>query len=88
MTTPVPGTPLADDPEFEVPDDWGLLEELEVLVDRARFTRCAFHANHASNALPLKLSLPADRERGLARLRDAIARRDPALLVPEGWRGL
>ena len=88
MTTLVPGTPLADDPDFAVPDAWGLLAELEVLVDRARFTRCAFHANHASNYLPLKLSLPTDRARGLARLRGALAARDPSLLVPEAWRGL
>ncbi len=88
MTTLVPGTPLAADPQFRVPDDWGLLEELEAMVDRARFTRCAFHANHASNALPLRLNLPADRQHGLARLREALELRDPSRLVPRGRRGL
>ncbi|HPF34783.1 MAG TPA: radical SAM protein [Candidatus Krumholzibacteria bacterium] len=90
-TTIVPGSPLAREADrgaFALPDAWGFLEELEVLVDRARLTRCAFHANHASNYLPLRLNLPADREKGLALLRAALEARDPSLLVPEGWRGL
>jgi len=90
-TTIVPGSPLAREADrgaFALPDAWGFLEELEVLVDRARLTRCAFHANHASNYLPLRLNLPADRQKGLALLRAALEARDPSLLVPEGWRGL
>lgn len=90
-TTVVPGSPLAAREargEFVLPDAWGFLAELEVLVDRSRLTRCAFHANHASNYLPLRLNLPADRGRGLAVLREALRSRDPSVLVPEGWRGL
>jgi len=90
-TTLVPGTPLdeaARRGDFELPDPWGMLEELATLVDRARFTRCTFHANHASNYLPLRLNLPADRERGLAMIREALETRDPSFLVPEYRRGL
>lgn len=41
-TTLVPGTPLhpaAARGEFELPDPWGMLAELEILVDRSRPTR-------------------------------------------------
>jgi len=90
-TTVVPGSPLAAHQaagDFALPDAWGFLEELEILVDRTRLSRCAFHANHASNYLPLRLNLPADRDKGLELLRAALTARDPSLLVPEGWRGL
>jgi len=90
-TTIVPGTPLAEaetNGVFVLPDPWGMLSELEILVDRTRFSRCAFHANHASNWLPLRLNLPADRDRGLELIRAALSARDPDLLVPDGWRGL
>lgn len=90
-TTVIPGTPLAEEEaagSFRLPDPWGLLEELRVLVRDARFTRCRFHSNHASNYLPLSLNLPADRDRALASLDRVLARRDPADLVPEAFRGL
>ncbi|MBC8423123.1 radical SAM protein [bacterium] len=90
-TTLVPGTPLdaaAQRGEFTLPDPWGMLAELETLVARSRPTRCTFHANHASNYLPLRLNLPADREQGLSRIRQALETRDPSLLVPEYRRGL
>jgi len=90
-TTLVPGTPLHDEAArgaFVLPDNWGLLEELRVMIRDSRLTRCRFHSNHASNYLPLSLNLPADRESALARLDTTLARRDPDDLVPEHWRGL
>jgi len=90
-TTLVPGTPLAEAAAagtFELPDRWGLLRELRTLVAESRPTRCRFFANHASNYLPLRLHLPADRERGVAQLDAVIATRDENYLVPEEWRGL
>jgi len=90
-TTLVPGTPLSAAAEagtFVLPDAWTLLAELRTLVAEARFTRCRFHSNHASNYLPLSLNLPADRERGLAVLDAVLARRRPDDLKPEFLRGL
>jgi radical SAM superfamily enzyme YgiQ (UPF0313 family) len=90
-TTLVPGTPLAAAAargEFRLPDRWGLLAELRTLVAASRPTRCRFFANHASNYLPLRLHLPADRERGLALLDRVLAERDERYLTPEEWRGL
>lgn len=90
-TTLVPGTPLYRDQQagtFQLPDAWGMLQELRVLVAESRFSRCRFSANHASNYLPLSLNLPADRDRGLALLDRTLAERRPAALKPERLRGL
>ncbi len=90
-TTVVPGTPLASQQaagEFRLPDQWGLLTELRTIIADSRFTRCRFHANHASNYLPLSLNLPADRAVGLAQLDQVLRDRDLGALRPEHWRGL
>lgn len=90
-TTVVPGTPLWDETEsgsFRLPDRWGMLTELRTLVARSRLTRCRFHANHASNYLPLRINLPADRARALAVLDEVLTRRDESQLRPDYLRGL
>jgi radical SAM superfamily enzyme YgiQ (UPF0313 family) len=87
----VPGTPLAAAAtagRFQLPDRWGLVRELRTLIADAHPSRCRFHANHASNYLPLRLALPADRERGLALIDAVLERKDAGRLVPEFWRGL
>lgn len=90
-TTVIPGTPLAAQEEsggFVLPDPWGLLEELLVLVRDSRLTRCRFHSNHASNYLPLSLNLPADRRRATVAIERVLAERDPSRLRPDFLRGL
>ncbi len=90
-TTVVPGTPLArqqDEGSFTLPDRWGLLEELRVLVRDSKFSRCRFHSNHASNYLPLSLNLPADRDKALTALDHILAARDDSSLRPDYLRGL
>jgi radical SAM superfamily enzyme YgiQ (UPF0313 family) len=90
-TTIIPGTPLArrqDEGRFTLPDQWGMLEELRVLVRDSRFSRCRFHSNHASNYLPLSLNLPTDRDKALAALDRVLAARDEGDLRPDYLRGL
>jgi radical SAM superfamily enzyme YgiQ (UPF0313 family) len=90
-TTVVPGTPLAsqqDEGKFILPDPWGLLEELRVLVRDSKFSRCRFHSNHASNYLPLSLNLPTDRDKALAALDHVLKDRDEDSLRPDYLRGL
>jgi hypothetical protein len=50
--------------------------------------RGVFHANHASNYLPLKLRLPRDREKTIELLGSVIEERDESRLMPEWARGL
>ncbi len=90
-TTVVPGTPLAAAiaaGQLELPDRWGMLAELEMMLSAMAGYRGPFHANHASNHLPLALRLPRDREPALELLRSVLATRDESRLRPEWARGL
>lgn len=87
--TPVPGTPFAAEVargDVVLPTPEETLEELEVIVARARLSGAVFRSNHASNYLPLGGRLPADRDRLLDAI--AAARRGEVPLVPEAFRGL
>lgn len=89
--TPVPGTELfeaVEDGSFTLPDRWGMLKELEWMLEEMAGYRGLFHANHASNYLPLKLRMPKDREHALELIRTVIAERDERRLQPEWARGL
>jgi radical SAM superfamily enzyme YgiQ (UPF0313 family) len=90
-TTVVPGTALAAAEargDFVLPDRFRLLEELRTLVDVAQLSSCRFSSNHASNYLPLRSTLPDDREQLLTILDRVLASRDERALRPEWMRGL
>ncbi len=87
----IPGTPLHDDIRsgaFVLPGTFDLLGELRVIVAATRFTDCFFTSNHASNYLPIRARLPADREKLLGILDGVIEKRRLDLLRPEYLRGL
>jgi radical SAM superfamily enzyme YgiQ (UPF0313 family) len=89
--TPVAGTELHDEiaaGRIEFPDRWGMLRELAWMLDEMDGYRGPFHANHASNHLPLKLRLPRDRGPALELLWRVLDERDDSRLVPEWARGL
>jgi radical SAM superfamily enzyme YgiQ (UPF0313 family) len=89
--TPVPGTEMhsaVEDGSFELPDRWEMLQELQWMLEEMDGYRGVFHANHASNYLPLKLRLPRDREATIELLESVVAERDESRLMPEWARGL
>ncbi len=89
--TPVPGTEMysaVEEGSFELPDQWGMLRELQWMLEEMDGYRGVFHANHASNYLPLKLRLPRDREATVDLVESVIAERDESRLMPEWARGL
>ncbi len=89
--TPVKGTELYQamiDGEFELPDRWGMLFELRTMLHEMGDYRGIFHANHASNYLPLKLRLPRDRQSAIDLLDRTIKERNEDILQPEYMRGL
>ncbi len=89
--TLVPGTEMHDAWEsgaFQLPDRWGMLQELQWMLEEMEGYRGPFHANHASNYLPLKLRLPRDREPSIALIQDVLKSRDEGRLRPEWARGL
>jgi radical SAM superfamily enzyme YgiQ (UPF0313 family) len=87
----VPGTPIEREIEagrLELPAPFGLIQELEGMIENGQFTHCFFASNHASNYLPLRIRMPEEREEALRRIREVLRRRDPALLRPEYLRAL
>ena len=74
---------------FKLPDKFGLLNELRLIVENMHVKReCYFTSNHASNYLPVKAHFPREREAVLALLEEVIARGDESILKPEYLRAL
>lgn len=71
----VPGTPLYDqyrtgDFELITPDE--MLEELGLMISATHLTDGLFHANHASNYLPIRARLPWEKEQTLVLISKAL----------------
>jgi len=85
----IPGTPLYQEFEsgdFLLPNPEELLRELRVMLEATHLTDGLFHANHASNYLPLKAHLPHDKEKALKQIDDALSGK--ISLKPEYLRAL
>jgi len=87
----VPETPIEKEIEtgkLVLPTPFGMIQELETMIDHCHFTQCFFASNHASNYLPLRVRMPEEKEDALRRIREVLQRKDPALLRPEYLRAL
>lgn len=74
---------------FELPDKFGLLEELKIIVKNMNVRRkCYFTSNHASNYLPIKANLPEEQSKVLKLIDNVITTRDERILKPEHMRAL
>jgi radical SAM superfamily enzyme YgiQ (UPF0313 family) len=85
----IPGTPMYDDYEkktFEMIEPIEMLKELRTMIANTHLTDGLFHANHASNYLPIRAHLPYDQERVVAQIDNAINGKIP--LKPEYMRAL
>ncbi|MBF0452659.1 MAG: radical SAM protein [Candidatus Magnetomorum sp.] len=85
----VPGTPMYDDyanGAFQMIEPIEMLKELRTMIANTHLTDGLFHANHASNYLPIRARLPHDQDRVLAQIDDAIKGKIP--LKPEYMRAL
>jgi radical SAM superfamily enzyme YgiQ (UPF0313 family) len=83
-----PGTPLAaqvKQGEFELLTPHEMLEELREMLVHTNMTRGLFFANHASNYLPLKVKMPADKQKAIQSLDGALM--GQTALKPEWMRG-
>ena len=91
VTMVLPGTPLWDEQQagrYELPDKFGMLEELRAILAGTEVSGCRFSSNHASNYLPLRGDLPRDRAAMIAAMDRVLSRRDESMLKPEFLRGL
>jgi radical SAM superfamily enzyme YgiQ (UPF0313 family) len=85
----VPGTPMHDDHQagrFDLISPEEMLAELRTMIADTHQTQGMFHANHASNYLPIRARMPKDKERTLALIDSALA--GNVALRPEWMRGL
>ena len=85
----IPGTPLYQDyrdGKFFLlePDD--MLNELKTMIETTELTKGLFHANHASNYLPIKARFPKDKTKTLDLIDKALAGKID--LKPEFLRAL
>jgi len=87
----VPGTPIDAElrsGRFALPTPFGLIQELETIIEGCEFTNCFFASNHPSNYLSLRVRLPEEKQEALAEIRAVLKQRNPATLRPEYLRGL
>ena len=85
----IPETPLFQDyeaGEFRLIEPPEMLAELRTMIASTDLTRGLFHANHASNYLPIKARLPKEKETTLRLIDQALAGKVP--LKPEYLRAL
>ncbi len=87
----VPETELYEDflaGRFVLPDQFGFIRELYLMIANSNFTNCYFTSNHASNYLPVKAYLPREKERKLKMISSVIEAKDLSQIRPEYLRGL
>jgi radical SAM superfamily enzyme YgiQ (UPF0313 family) len=90
-TTVVPGTKMHEAQlrgEFELPGKFRMIEELREIVAGSDFSDCRFSANHASNYVPIRSTLPQDKDALLEALDHILNDRDERRLKPESLRAL
>jgi radical SAM superfamily enzyme YgiQ (UPF0313 family) len=87
----VPETELYEDylaGRFVLPDQFGFIRELYLMIANSNFTNCYFTSNHASNYLPVKAYLPREKEKILKIISSVIEAKDLSQIRPEYLRGL
>ena len=85
----VPGTELCDQyekGEFILIEPEEMLEELGFMLASTHLTNGYFHANHASNYLPIRAKLPEEKEQTLELISQAL--KGKVALRPEFLRAL
>ena len=78
----------AIDVDYQLPDQHELFVELHRFIDTLELTDTVFRSDHASNYLPLKGVLGADKQSLLGQLETAIHKPDQIRLRQEWQRGL
>ena len=85
----IPGTPMFDDHEsgkFTLIEPIDMLKEIRTMIEHTTLTNGLFHANHASNYLPIRAKFPEDKEKTLRLIDQALAGK--VALKPEFLRAL
>jgi hypothetical protein len=73
---------------FILPDKFGYIRELYLIISHSNFTNCYFTSNHASNYLPIKAHLPREKEKILKMISSVLEEKNISRMRPEYLRGL
>ena len=87
----IPETELYEDyvaGRFILPDQFGFIRELYLMIANSNFTNCFFTSNHASNYLPVKAYLPREKEKITKIIGSVLEEKDMSRIRPEHLRGL
>jgi len=90
LMTP-PGTrinEMVQTQEFIPMSPMEILKELKILVEGLELSNCVFRTNHASNYLPIRGTLNADKDAILKVLSDTLNSEDTSKFRPSYLRGL
>jgi radical SAM superfamily enzyme YgiQ (UPF0313 family) len=85
----IPGTPMYDEYEsgtFSLIEPVEMLQEIRTMIQHTELSNGLFHANHASNYLPIRAKFPEDKEKTLHLIDEALGGR--VALKPEFLRAL
>ena len=85
----IPGTPMHDDYQagrFKLIEPDEMLAELRTMIAETHQSQGLFHANHASNYLPIRARMPKEKQKTLDLIDAALAGR--VALRPEWMRAL
>ena len=86
-----PGAPIYEaweKGEFELPDKFQILKELEIIAQNTVLTNGHFFSNHISNYLPIKAIYPRDKDKTVKKIKNIIAKKAEGELRPEYYRDI
>ena len=63
----------------------GSLKEIRTIIEGMDVTNCVFRSNHSSNYVPIRGTLPEDREKIIFQIDEALRN---SYFRPERWRAL
>jgi len=72
--------------DFELPEKFQLIKELEIIVEGTKLSNGYFYSNHISNFLPIKAKFPEEKERVLKEIKHVLEANDENLLRPDYFR--
>jgi radical SAM superfamily enzyme YgiQ (UPF0313 family) len=79
---------LQQEGKFKLPSPFAILSELAEMLEHTTMIRGLFFANHASNYLPVRVRMPAERDKAVDMVRAFVRQGDPSFLKPEELRRL
>ncbi len=86
-----PGAPIYNEWEkgnFELPDKFQILKELEIIAENTELSNGYFFSNHISNYLPIKAVYPKDKDDTVAKIKKIVNEKKEKELRSEYYRDI